>query len=139
MIVCLHWPNHSKKMMAYRPGAYFGDIGNVIQVHAETNGFAVSKDFVGHGVGKIFHDEPQIRHYGDKGAGAVIIEGMIFTVEPIINQGTDGYKILREDDWTVLTEDGKLSAQFEHTVLVTGNGCKILTARNRILRHSEGL
>lgn len=122
-----------------RPGAWTGDIGAAIQKHAEVNGFFVAEDFVGHGVGKVFHDEPQIRHHSKKGSGVLIEEGMIFTVEPIINQGTSAYEILREDDWTVVTGDGKLSAQFEHTVLVTGLGFKNLTARDRILRQSESL
>ncbi|GAH04453.1 unnamed protein product [marine sediment metagenome] len=120
-----------------RPGAWTGDIGAAIQEHAEANGFSVAEDFVGHGVGKVFHGDPQIRHHGEKGSGVLITEGMIFTVEPIINQGTKGYKILREDDWTVLTEDGKPSAQFEHTVLVTESGFENLTARDRVLRQSE--
>ena len=127
----------AKGIEVVRPGAWTGDIGEVIQKHAEDNGFTVSEEFVGHGVGKVFHGEPQIRHYGKKGTGTLLTEGMIFTIEPIINQGTSKYKILREDDWTVLTLDGKLSAQFEHTVLVTKTGHRILTARNRTLQNSE--
>ena len=129
----------SKGMDAVRPGAWTGDIGEAIQRHAEDNGFAVAEDFVGHGVGRVFHGEPQIRHSGKKGSGVLITEGMIFTVEPIINQGTGEYKILKEDDWTVLTKDGKLSAQFEHTILVTESGYDILTARPGVLCHSEDL
>jgi len=121
------------------PGAWTGDIGAAIQEHAEANGFSVAEEFVGHGVGKVFHGDPQIQHYGEQGTGTLITEGMIFTVEPIINQGTKGYNILREDDWTVLTEDGKLSAQFEHTILVTETGFKNLTIRDRVLLRSEDL
>lgn len=124
-------------MDAVKPGGHIGDIGEVIQTHAENNGFSAVRDFVGHGVGKTFHQEPQIPHVGLSGTGPEIKEGMIFTIEPIINEGEARYEILRADDWTVLTADRKLSAQFEHTILVTEKGYNILTARDRVLGKSE--
>lgn len=122
---------------AVKPGGHIGDIGEAIQTHAEANGYSAVRDFVGHGVGRQFHMNPQIPHFGVKGTGPEFVEGMIFTIEPIINLGGPGYEILKLDDWTVLTADGKLSAQFEHTVLVTEKGCKILTQRDRVLANSE--
>lgn len=124
-------------MQAVKPGGRIGDIGHVIQEHASKNGFSSVRDFVGHGVGRAFHQEPQIPHVGRVGTGEKFAPGMIFTIEPIINEGSSGYEILRQDDWTVLTADRKLSAQFEHTVLVTEKGFKILTARDRLLTNSE--
>lgn len=120
-----------------KPGIQIGAIGAAIETHADENGFSSVGDFVGHGVGRVFHGEPQVRHVGPAGVGPELVPGMIFTVEPIINQGGSGYEILRVDDWTVLTLDRKLSAQFEHTILVTEKGCKVLTARDRVLAKSE--
>lgn len=109
-----------------RPGARLGDIGYVIQQHAENNGYSVVREFCGHGIGARFHEEPQILHYGQKNTGMTLKEGMIFTIEPMINQGKRHLRILG-DGWTVLTKDRSLSAQWEHEVLVTADGFEILT------------
>lgn len=109
-----------------KPGARVGDIGAAIQEYAEANGFSVVRDMVGHGVGRQFHTEPQIPHYGKRGSGLKLRPGMVFTVEPMINEGTYHLKFLA-DRWTVITKDKKLSAQFEHTVAVTESGVEILT------------
>lgn len=109
-----------------KPGARIGDIGAAIQEYADANGFAVVRDMVGHGVGRQFHMEPQIPHYGKRGSGLKLRPGMVFTVEPMLNEGTDKLKFLA-DRWTVVTKDKKLSAQFEHTVAVTEEGVEILT------------
>jgi methionyl aminopeptidase len=109
-----------------QPGARLGDIGHVIQQHAEKNGFSVVREFCGHGIGRVFHEEPQILHYGRPGTGEEIKAGMIFTVEPMINAGR---REIREmpDGWTIKTKDRSLSAQWEHTVLVTETGFEIMT------------
>jgi len=109
-----------------RPGNTFGDIGHAIQSHAEANRFSVVRDFCGHGLGRVFHDLPNVTHYGKPGEGAVLRPGMFFTIEPMINLGSHRTKIL-EDGWTAVTRDGKLSAQFEHAVGVTEDGCDIFT------------
>jgi methionyl aminopeptidase len=111
-----------------RPGARLGDIGHAIQRHAEASRFSVVRDFCGHGIGKVFHEEPQVLHYGQPGTGMELQAGMIFTIEPMINAGTYHTKIL-PDGWTAVTKDHKLSAQWEHTVLVTATGAEVLTAR----------
>jgi methionyl aminopeptidase len=111
---------------AVAPGARVGDIGAAIQQYAEANGFSVVKDFVGHGVSRIFHTAPQIPHYGTRGKGKKIRPGMVFTIEPMINEGTWEVEVLA-DKWTAVTKDRKLSAQFEHTIAVTENGVEILT------------
>ena len=111
-----------------KPGAFLGDIGNAIQTHAEKNHYSVVEDYCGHGIGKIYHDEPQILHYGQPGTGLEIKQGMCFTIEPMINLGTKYTKIL-PDGWTVETQDGRNSAQWEHTLMVTEIGCEILTRR----------
>lgn len=109
-----------------KPGARLGDIGAAIQEHAEKHGYSVVRDFCGHGIGRNFHEDPQILHFGKRGTGMVIKEGMTFTIEPMINLGT--YKCLvLEDGWTAVTQDGKHSAQFEHTLAVTKDGVEILT------------
>lgn len=113
---------------AVRPGATLGDIGHAIQSHAEAERFSVVREFCGHGIGTVFHDEPQIVHYGRPGKGAVIEAGMTFTIEPMINAGKRHVKIL-PDGWTVVTKDHKLSAQWEHTILVTAAGAEVLTRR----------
>ena len=113
---------------AIRPGATLGDIGHAIQSHAESHRFSVVREFCGHGIGKLFHDQPQILHYGRPGTGAAIEPGMTFTVEPMINAGKPQVKIL-PDRWTVVTKDHKLSAQWEHTLLVTEAGVEVLTKR----------
>jgi methionyl aminopeptidase len=109
-----------------RPGATLGDIGHVIQTHAEANRFSVVRDFCGHGTGRIFHAPPSVVHYGTPGTGMVLEEGMIFTIEPMINAGRYDVKIL-QDGWTAVTKDRSLSAQFEHTIGVTPDGCEIFT------------
>ena len=118
-----------KGIEAVKPGAYLGDIGYAIQKHAEKNYYSVVEDYCGHGIGKIYHEEPQILHYGKPGTGIQLKEGMCFTIEPMINQGTKYCKTLN-DGWTVETKDGRNSAQWEHTVAVTKNGSEILTKRN---------
>jgi methionyl aminopeptidase len=109
-----------------RPGATVGDIGHVIQRHAESSGFSVVREFCGHGIGKRFHEEPQILHYGRPGTGDRLEAGMIFTVEPMINAGRREIRDLA-DGWTIVTRDHSLSAQWEHTVLVTESGFEVLT------------
>jgi methionyl aminopeptidase len=108
------------------PGNRIGDIGWAIQEHAESNGCSVVREFVGHGVGFDFHEAPQIPHYGQKGKGIVLVPGMVFTIEPMINLGKKGLHIL-SDNWTAVTNDESLSAQFEQTILVTENGFESLT------------
>ena len=109
-----------------KPGAHLGDIGHVIQQHAEKAGYSVVREFCGHGIGKVFHEEPQVLHYGRAGSGEKLLPGMIFTVEPMINAGR---REVREmgDGWTIKTKDRSLSAQWEHTVLVTETGFEVLT------------
>ncbi|MFM9914834.1 MAG: type I methionyl aminopeptidase [Rhizobacter sp.] len=109
-----------------RPGARLGDIGNAIQTFAENNGFSVVREFCGHGIGRKFHEEPQVLHYGKPGTLEVLVPGMIFTIEPMINAGR---REIREtgDGWTIVTKDRSLSAQWEHTVLVTETGYEVLT------------
>lgn len=109
-----------------RPGARLGDIGHAIQRHAEGNGFSVVREFCGHGIGSTFHEEPQILHYGRPGTGLELKAGMIFTVEPMINAGKAAISEM-PDGWTIITKDRSLSAQWEHTVLVTETGYEILT------------
>jgi methionyl aminopeptidase len=111
---------------AVRPGATLGDVGHAIQVVAEGARFSVVRDFVGHGIGRVFHDAPEVRHYGKPGDGLVLAPGMLFTIEPMINAGGHKVKILK-DGWTTVTRDRSLSAQFEHTVGVTEDGCEIFT------------
>jgi methionyl aminopeptidase len=111
---------------AIKPGATLGDLGSAIQRHAEGSGFSVVREFCGHGIGKKFHEEPQILHYGRPGSGLTLKAGMIFTVEPMINAGKRDIRQLA-DGWTIVTADHSLSAQWEHTVLVTEDGFEILT------------
>ena len=112
-----------------RPGARLGDIGAAIQKLAESRGFSVVREYCGHGIGKQFHEEPQVLHYGTPGTGLVLEAGMIFTIEPMLNAGKRHVKLL-PDQWTVVTKDRSLSAQWEHTILVTENGREVLTARS---------
>lgn len=109
-----------------KPGARIGDIGAAIQEYAESQGFSVVQDFVGHGVGRLFHTAPQIPHYGKRGKGKKLRPGMVFTIEPMINVGTWEVEVL-SDKWTAVTKDRQLSAQFEHTVAVTATGVDVLT------------
>jgi methionyl aminopeptidase len=119
-----------------KDGARLGDIGAAIQEYAERQGCSVVRDYVGHGIGREFHCAPQVAHFGTRGAGKRIKSGMVFTIEPMINLGDFPCEVLA-DGWTVLTRDRSLSAQFEHTVLVTDTGCEVLTARKALLKNSE--
>jgi methionyl aminopeptidase len=111
-----------------KPGATLGDIGYAIQSHAQKHGYSVVREYCGHGIGREMHEEPQVLHYGQLGKGLVLQEGMVFTIEPMINQGKAKVK-LKKDGWTVVTSDKKLSAQWEHTVAVTSDGYEVLTLR----------
>ena len=119
-----------------RPGGRLGDIGAAIQDFAESQGCSVVRDFVGHGIGRMFHDEPKVSHVGTRGRGIRLRSGMTFTIEPMINLGDWRIEVL-DDDWTAVTADRSLSAQFEHTVLVVPGGCEVLTARTENLQRSE--
>lgn len=112
---------------AAQPWGFLGDIGEAIQSHAEANGFSVVRDFCGHGVGLKFHEKPEVEHVGRKGSGMLLVPGMIFTIEPMINMGSYKVYVDSDNEWTVLTEDGKPSAQWENTILITPNGVEILT------------
>ncbi|MER2493022.1 type I methionyl aminopeptidase [Catenovulum sediminis] len=112
-----------------KPGTRLGDIGYAIAKHAEAEGFSVVREYCGHGIGREFHEEPQVLHYGKPGTGEVLQAGMCLTIEPMINAGKRNTKVLK-DDWTVVTRDRSLSAQWEHTLLVTETGCEILTLRS---------
>jgi methionyl aminopeptidase len=115
-----------KGIDAVRPGTQLGDIGHIIQQHAESNGFSVVREYCGHGIGRGFHEDPQVLHYGSPGTGLVLSPGMTFTIEPMINAGRPETRLLG-DGWTVVTRDHSLSAQWEHTVAVTDDGVEILT------------
>ncbi|MCL4147956.1 UNVERIFIED_CONTAM: hypothetical protein GTU68_000738 [Idotea baltica] len=118
-----------KAINLVKPGARLGDIGHIIQTHAEGNHYSVVRDYCGHGIGKVFHEEPQVVHYGSPNTGLTLKEGMCFTIEPMINIGTHKGKV-KPDGWTVLTRDGRLSAQYEHTMAVTKDGVEVFTRRN---------
>ena len=120
-----------------KDGARLGDIGAAIQEYVESEGCSVVRDFVGHGIGRRFHEPPQVKHYGKRGSGDRIRDGMVFTIEPMVNAGRFEVEIDPKDKWTVRTADGSLSAQFEHTIVVTKNGCEVLTRRDRPLKLSE--
>ena len=109
-----------------KPGVQLGDIGHAIQTHAEKNHCSIVREYCGHGIGRVFHEEPQVLHYGKPGTGLVLQEGMTFTIEPMVNQGKRGVRLLA-DDWTVVTKDHSLSAQWEHTIVVTKDGYEVLT------------
>ena len=111
---------------AVKPGAHLGDIGHAIQAYAESNGYSVVREFCGHGIGLVFHEQPQVLHYGQIGSGIELKSGMIFTIEPMINAGKRDIKML-PDGWTVVTKDRSLSAQWEHTILVTESSYEVLT------------
>lgn len=111
---------------AVKPGIQLGDIGHIIQSYVEKHHFSVVREYCGHGIGRVFHEEPQVLHFGKPGTGITLAEGMIFTIEPMINQGKRAVKLL-PDDWTVVTKDHSLSAQWEHTVLVTKTGYEVMT------------
>lgn len=114
-------------MEAAKPFGFVGDIGNAIQHHAEKNGYSVVRDLCGHGVGLKFHEEPEVTHFGRKGTGMLLVPGMVFTIEPMINMGRYDVYIDSDDGWTVLTDDGLPSAQWEHTFVMTETGLEILT------------
>ncbi|HKY70017.1 MAG TPA: type I methionyl aminopeptidase [Gammaproteobacteria bacterium] len=118
-----------KGIAVVKPGAYTGDIGAAIEEHAHKHHFSVVREYCGHGIGEFFHEEPQILHFGKAGTGVQIKAGMIFTIEPMINAGKRDVKVL-SDGWTVVTKDRRLSAQWEHTILVTDNGHEVLTQRS---------
>ncbi len=134
-------PDHAKRLVRItqeclykaldivRPGTTLGDIGQIIQEHAEKNYYSVVREYCGHGIGKVFHEDPQVLHYGKKGTGLVLQPGMTFTIEPMINAGKRQTKLNQKDGWTVTTRDGRLSAQWEHTLGVTEDGCEIFTRR----------
>ncbi len=111
-----------------KPGAHLGDIGHAVQTVVESNGYSVVRDYCGHGIGRVFHEDPQVLHYGKPGTGIELLEGMSFTIEPMVNAGRHETKLL-PDGWTVVTKDHSLSAQWEHTVLVTKLGYEVLTLR----------
>ncbi|HWV11001.1 MAG TPA: type I methionyl aminopeptidase [Pseudomonas sp.] len=116
-------------IQAVAPGATLGDIGYAIERYARKHGYSVVRDYCGHGIGREMHEPPQVLHVGKPGRGMTLKEGMVFTIEPMINQGRDRVQTLG-DGWTVVTRDGRLSAQFEHTVTVTRNGFEVLTLRD---------
>jgi methionyl aminopeptidase len=115
-----------KGIAMVRPGTRLGDIGHAIQQHAEAHGFSVVREYCGHGIGREFHEDPQVLHYGQPGTGMQLATGMTFTIEPMINAGKREVKLL-PDNWTVVTRDHALSAQWEHTILVTDKGHEVLT------------
>lgn len=117
-----------KGIRAVRPGARLGDVGHAIEQHARRHGYSVVKEYCGHGIGREMHEPPQVLHWGQPRTGLVLREGMVFTIEPMLNQGDDEVET-QDDGWTVVTCDGQLSAQFEHTVAVTRNGVRVLTLR----------
>jgi methionyl aminopeptidase len=118
-----------------RPGAHLGDIGYAIQSYAESQNFSVVREYCGHGIGRIYHEDPQVLHYGKPGTGLELVEGMTFTIEPMINAGRRDVRLLG-DGWTVVTKDQSLSAQWEHTILVTHDGFEVLTLGADALRAS---
>ncbi len=111
-----------------KPGMHLGDIGHAIQQHAESHNYSVVREYCGHGIGKSFHEEPQVLHYGSTGTGIILEPGMTFTIEPMINVGKRHVKLMK-DGWTVVSKDRALSAQWEHTILVTDDGFEVLTKR----------
>ena len=113
-----------------KPGTTLGDIGHIIQQHAEKNYYSVVREYCGHGIGRVFHEDPQVLHYGRKGTGLVLEPGMTFTIEPMINAGRRQTRLNQKDGWTVTTRDGRLSAQWEHTIGVTESGCEVFTRRS---------
>ncbi|WP_324696328.1 type I methionyl aminopeptidase [Novosphingobium aerophilum] len=117
-----------KGIRAVRPGARLGDIGHAIEKHAKRAGYSIVRDYCGHGIGREMHEKPEVLHFGKPGTGLTLREGMVFTIEPMLNQGRRMVRT-EDDGWTVVTVDGKLSAQFEHTVAVTRDGVRVLTLR----------
>ena len=119
-----------KAIAIVKPGTTLGDIGQIIQQHAEKNYYSVVREYCGHGIGKIFHEDPQVLHYGRKGTGLMLEPGMTFTIEPMINAGRRQTKLNKKDGWTVTTKDGRLSAQWEHTMGVTEDGVEVFSRRS---------
>lgn len=119
-----------KAIAIVKPGITLGDIGHVIQQHGEAHNYSIVREYCGHGIGRIFHEEPQVLHYGNPHTGTRVVEGMTFTIEPMLNAGTRYTKLSNKDGWTVTTKDRRLSAQWEHTLAVTGDGCEVLTLRS---------
>ena len=117
-------------IQAVRPGLRLGDLGYQIQKYGESKHYSLVREYCGHGIGKVFHEEPKILHYGRPNTGMEIQQGMTFTIEPMLNQGTRSVKLSKRDGWTVETCDGRLSAQCEHTIAVTEDGCEVLTKRS---------
>ena len=115
-------------LSAVRPGAGLGDVGFAIERHAKKNGYSIVREYCGHGIGREMHEEPQVIAFGRRGTGLKLVEGMVFTIEPMVNQGRRSVST-EDDGWTVVTKDRKLSAQFEHTVAVTATGVEVLTLR----------
>ena len=113
---------------AVRPGARLGDVGHAIERHARRHGYSVVREYCGHGIGREMHEPPQVLHFGKPQTGLALREGMVFTIEPMLNQGRQAVRT-EDDGWTVVTRDGQLSAQFEHTVVVTRDGVRVLTLR----------
>ena len=142
MVAVGHVAKHAIRLMAVsqeclyraleivRPGTTLGDIGATIQDHAEKNHYSVVREYCGHGIGTISHEEPQVLHYGKRGEGLILEEGMTFTIEPMINAGKRHTRLNKHDGWTVTTKDGRLSSQWEHTIGVTATGCEIFTLRS---------
>ncbi len=120
-----------------RPGITLGDIGHIIQTHAEASHYSVVREYCGHGIGRVFHEDPQVMHYGRPGQGLAIQQGMTFTIEPMINAGGHKTRLNRKDGWTVTTADRRPSAQWEHTLAVTADGCEVLTARRGEVYYRE--
>ena len=118
-----------KGIQAVRSGATLGDVGHAIERHARRNGYSVVREYCGHGIGREMHEEPQVLHWGKPRTGLVLREGMVFTIEPMVNQGRRAVRT-EDDGWTVVTCEGQLSAQFEHTVAVTASGMRVLTLRS---------
>ena len=119
-----------KAIELVRPGVTLGDLGYVIQQHGEAHNYSIVREYCGHGIGRIFHEEPQVLHYGVPNTGLKIEEGMTFTIEPMLNAGSRHTKLSKKDGWTVTTKDRRLSAQWEHTLAVNANGCEVLTLRS---------
>ena len=112
------------------PGNRLGDIGHVIQQHGEANHFGIVREYCGHGIGRGFHEDPQVLHYGAPGTGVALKPGMAFTIEPMLNAGTRHTRLSSKDGWTVTTRDRRLSAQWEHTIAILDDGCEVLTLRD---------
>jgi methionyl aminopeptidase len=135
-------PSHAKRLIKVtqeclykaieivKPGISLGDIGHIIQQHGEANNYSIVREYCGHGIGRVFHEEPQILHYGKPDTGTRLVEGMTFTIEPMLNAGTRYTKLSKKDGWTVTTKDRRLSAQWEHTMAVTSDGCEVYTLRS---------